>query len=459
MSILDELGEALTGSRLAETALLRIYRDSMLDNVRLPFRSEITADASAPKAAALPVNVAERIADIRSTLELPLEQLSLGILFRIEAELWNYFTDEVVISRFWTVRDRFDRVVTLASRTSYEATVPAKTDEKWQQPGFLRTQALALIDTIQNNTLINLEREHFANRLRRMVFGVGVVLLSILLVCFKMAAADQPAPLMMYYAVLFFLGMTGACISYARRLQGAVDHNALAGNGLEELNTIANNRITALTTMMMGGVFAIILYWLVVSQAFAALIPAGNAQPGLSTSLASIDVLLAGKKAELAARNTQLQAAEAKLAAAPVAPAAAAPAAPAVAAAAPVAAPAASPAVPAAGAEPAPTPTPAQLRQQIADLTAEIAQLDVDNARMQQEVKELVPSAMANQAACSPKEKACDNSFGRRAAFVLGLADARSLYLLLVLAFLSGFAEQLVPDALDRLAKRMGKAA
>jgi hypothetical protein len=55
------------------------------------------------------------------------------------------------------------------------------------------------------------------------------------------------------------------------------------------------------------------------------------------------------------------------------------------------------------------------------------------------------PAGMVRSTACQ---------VGASYARLLGLADARSFYLMLILAFLAGFAEQLVPDKLKQLTQR-----
>lgn len=251
------------------------------------------------------------------------------------------------------------------------------------------------------------------------MFGIGLTLSVIMLgLMLWVIQADRP-PLLAFYAILFALGMTGACVSYVRRLHAAVDHNALVGDGLSELNTIANNRITAFSALLIGGVFAIVTYWLVLSSAFAALIPADNDQPGLSTSTVMAETMLAGAKAELATLERQA---------------------------------AAAPAPEGAAAASIPAPELAQKR-------AAILQFEVDIARMRAELNSLAPKTSFAPDCTKPtnaKEQAdCQPSFGTRSASAMELADAHSFYLMLVLAFLAGFAEQFVPDALDRLTKRL----
>jgi hypothetical protein len=397
----DKVAELLTGRDYAQKELLRLYRSSLLDNTRLIRDAEHAA----------------RLIEIRKILEDDHYDGGLGQLFAIESELWNYYDGDTAKARFWAVQDRFDRTITAASRANFEKSMPARSDPRWEKAGFVRAQALSLIDTIQNNQLVNLEREKFANILRRTLFGVGIILLSILLGLFAVAADGKVHPLLFYYGIIFFLGVLGACVSYQRRLQVAIDHNALAGDGIAELATIANNRITALSTLMIGGVFAIIVYWLVLSAAFASLTPSNNGQPGLSTSGAMVEMALRGKRAELGVLERQ--------------------------------------------AENAAAPEKAAIAAKIAQQKQDIAKAELDLARINAELGSLLPKAATKASKdCDPKDpccKPCTPSFGEAAADTLGLDDGRSVYLMLVLAFLAGFAEQLVPDALDRLSRRMGK--
>ncbi len=391
------LGELVSGRNRASAAIIEIYRQSLLDNVLQPCHD--TPETQARIAA---------IGDIL-TGEGP---WALGQLYSIEAELWSYYTDATVLARFWSVLDRFDRVVSAHSRNAYAQTVPASTDPKWSEADFVRHQALSLIDTIQNTQMVNLERERFTNMLRSAIFAIALGLSAALLGLVTYAIINPEPGLVDFYAILFVLGTLGACVSYVRRLQGAVEHNALAGDGLSELNMIANNRITALSTLLVGGVFAIIVYWLVLSSAFAALIPAQNDQPGLSVSVMTTESLLAGATAELATREEQLKAA----------------------------------------------PDNAGLAAEVAAKRTEVNRLAADIARMKGELASFGPKAAAAKdcpATGTTAAPACQPSFGQRSATVMELADARSFYLMLVLAFLAGFGEQFVPDALDKLSRRM----
>ncbi len=391
------LGEVVSGRNRASAAIIEIYRQSLLDNVLQPRHDTPEIEA--------------RIAVISATLT-GAGPWTLGQLYSIEAELWSYYTDATVLARFWSVLDRFDRVVSAHSRNAYAQTVPASTDPQWSQADFVRHQALSLIDTVQNTQMVNLERERFTNMLRSAIFAIALGLSAALLGLVTYAIVHPAPGLVDFYAILFVLGTLGACVSYVRRLQGAVEHNALAGDGLSELNMIANNRITALSTLLVGGVFAIIVYWLVLSSAFAALIPAQNDQPGLSVSVMTTESLLAGATAELAKREEQLKAA----------------------------------------------PDDAGLAAEVAAKRTEVNRLAADIARMKGELASFAPKpAQAKDcvATGTTTAPACKPSFGQRSAAVMELADARSFYLMLVLAFLAGFGEQFVPDALDKLSRRM----
>ncbi|WP_353217696.1 hypothetical protein [Sandarakinorhabdus sp.] len=404
--------EKLSGAGQAKAAITELYRQTLLDNVMQPCKQDSQIQA--------------RLAVLQAQLQNK-DGWVLGELYSIESELWTFFDDATVLARFWSVRDRFERVATAVTRANYALSVPAGTDDQWKQPEFLRSQALALIDAVQNSQLVSLEREFFTNSLRTTMFSIGITLAGIMLVLMLGVSLAARPPLMAFYAILFALGMMGACVSYVRRLHAAVDHNALVGDGLSELNTIANNRVTAFSTVLIGGVFAIITYWLVLSSAFAALIPTENDQPGLSTSTVMAETMLAGARAELATLESQ----QAKPA-------------PAVDGATEVAAQAA------AGSAPSP---------ELVQKRADILKLEVDIARMRAELNSLAPktsfAADCTKPANVKEQSDCTPSFGTRSASAMELADAHSFYLMLVLAFLAGFAEQFVPDALDRLTRRM----
>jgi hypothetical protein len=102
----DFIREMLTGSNVANAAILNVYRDSLLDNSIQPC-SEDPA-------------IQDRVKELREELKNRDIPLRLGELYSIEAELWNYFTDSTVLARFWAVRDRFSRVASAESQAKYD---------------------------------------------------------------------------------------------------------------------------------------------------------------------------------------------------------------------------------------------------------------------------------------------------------------------------------------------------
>ena len=67
----------------------------------------------------------------------------LANLLRIEAALIETMPDNVMQERFWAIEDRFQRVVPLATRTRYEASVPPRGDLMWKNAAFMRDQQRA----------------------------------------------------------------------------------------------------------------------------------------------------------------------------------------------------------------------------------------------------------------------------------------------------------------------------
>lgn len=193
----------------------------------------------------------------------------LAKLLRIEAALVETLPDHVVTARFWAVEDRFQRVVPLATRRRYTESVPKQGDVQWQNPTFVRDQTRALVDVIHANYLINIGREKSVKRLKLimglgflgMLLGATLLLLGTLMISTNLWTQTEVAG----YVALFVSGVLGSTLSIANRLQTAVSRDAMTEDGLFELTGLRVGWVGILTSLLMGGAFAIVLYWIVMA--------------------------------------------------------------------------------------------------------------------------------------------------------------------------------------------------
>lgn len=304
----------------------------------------------------------------------------LARLLTIEAALIELMPDDVVSARFWAIDDRFRRVVPLGTRDRYDASVPPRGSNCWNDDHFLRNQTRTLLDVIHANYLINIGREKSIKRLKTIMFAA---MTAVLLGSFLIGVAFD-TPLVTGLLLLACAGICGAFLSILNRMQNAVSLDAMAQDGLYELTGLRVGWVGILTSFVMGGGFALVLYTIVMAGAFSLAFPtiASNTDDGVMTLSQE------------------------------------------------------------------PDGPPRRLESTIKGKPA----LE-EQARQQDDTKLLEPHVLC---AASQSPKRCKD-LGAELAGALGLDGAASLFRMLMLAFLAGFAERLVPDILNRLSKQNPK--
>jgi hypothetical protein len=208
----------------------------------------------------------------------------LAKLLRIEAGLLETLPDHIVTARFWAVEDRFQRVVPLATRQRYNESVPKRGDVQWQDPVFVRDQTRTLVDVIHANYLINIGREKSVKRLKLIMAVAFVVLLLLLalavyLITWWFGAGPWIIVEMSGYVALIVAGVLGATLSIANRLQSAVSRDAMTEDGLFELTGLRIGWVGIVTSMVMGGAFALVLYWIVMAGVLDKALPVPQSGP------------------------------------------------------------------------------------------------------------------------------------------------------------------------------------
>lgn len=329
------------------------------------------------------------------------------MFLKIEAHLVHILPDDVTANRFWAILDRFERVVPAATRAQYWGNVPQKGDAQWKDKSFLVGQARTLLDVIHSNYMINLGREKSTRRLKFILLGFFAAATSSLLIWW--AWPNDPEVSTIGYGVLAYAGMLGAIMSIVQRLQSAISHDAMTTDGIFELIGLRLGWTGILLSVISGGIFALVLYFVVMAGLFMAAVPASNITgpamnaQAIDNRIASEITVLEGSLAELTKPGPQV--AQGTLAANEAAS--------------------------------------AKRIQEIATMQSELDDKRKVRKYFELERKMLEPGV-------DPKSNHAD-----KLAKSLGLLDGSSFFKMLILSFLAGFAERMVPDILERLRKNV----
>lgn len=199
----------------------------------------------------------------------------LAAFLRIEVALLSVLPDDALLSRYWAVEDRFQRVVPLATRTKYDASVPQRGDVKWADPAFVRLQYRALLDVIHTNYLLNLHREKSIKRLKIIIIFV----LALLVLAATVFWYLQPNPFDRGITLLAVTGTIGAALSIMQRLQTAVSRDAMTEDGIYELTGLRIGWFGMVISLVSGGMFAVVLYCIVMAGVLDVALPKHTSAP------------------------------------------------------------------------------------------------------------------------------------------------------------------------------------
>lgn len=397
-----------------EQYISRIYYESMRDNFEgYAWKAE---DAEIADGADLSESNAMKramLADLKTEFAAldPLQgnNPTLGQLFKIELALVWLVPKTALQARFWTIEDRFRRVVPTSVIASYEASfapgwIDALPDE------VLRQRARNLLDVIHANYLINLARENSIRRLM-VIVGASAVLVMLLGTIFISLEAEMAQHGLV---AIIAAGMLGAMISILQRLQKATSRDAMVEDGIFELIGLRIGWVSVLSSIGIGGVFALFLYILAAANLLEALLPDFSAPDTPTGTGGSDELATEGKSASDRIGSASDQTANGVVDSGSDASSAEG----------------ASDSQPAASGDPAPT-SEASLAPQT----------------------EREGNNPTGAAICKDSKDAC-RTWVERVTLSLGMHDTAQFYKMVALAFVSGFAERFVPDIINKLAKQ-----
>jgi len=397
-----------------EQYISRIYYESMRDNFEgYAWKAEDVEIADGADLSESNAMKRAMLADLKTEFAAldPLQgnNPTLGQLFKIELALVWLVPKTALQARFWTIEDRFRRVVPTSVIASYEASfapgwIDALPDE------VLRQRARNLLDVIHANYLINLARENSIRRLM-VIVGASAVLVMLLGTIFISLEAEMAQHGLV---AIIAAGMLGAMISILQRLQKATSRDAMVEDGIFELIGLRIGWVSVLSSIGIGGVFALFLYILAAANLLEALLPDFSAPDTPTGTGGSDELATEGKPASDRMGSASDQTANGAVDSGSDASSAEG----------------ASDSQPAASGDPAPTGE-ASLAPQT----------------------EREGNNPTGAAICKDSKDAC-RTWVERVTRSLGMHDTAQFYKMVALAFVSGFAERFVPDIINKLAKQ-----
>lgn len=398
-----------------ERYISRIYYESMRDNFEgYAWKSEDAEVADETDTSESNAIKRAMLADLKEEFAAldPLDgnKPTLGQLFKIELALVWLVPKTALQARFWTIEDRFRRVVPTSVIASYEASyVPGSIDILPDE--VLRQRARNLLDVIHANYLINLARE---NSIRRLMAIVGASAAAVILLGFLFISSETEMAQHGLVAIIA-AGMIGAMISILQRLQKATSRDAMVEDGIFELIGLRIGWVSVLSSIGIGGVFALFLYVLAAANLLEALLPDFSAPDGApGPTGAGGDLAAAGNPAAEGIGDQSGQGAADSADASPDA-------------------------LPVEGA-PATDSAP----------SADRAPDSETNTAPQTGKAGETPVAAD---LCKDPKNVC-RTWVERVTRSLGMHDTAQFYKMVGLAFVSGFAERFVPDIINKLAKQ-----
>lgn len=198
------------------------------------------------------------------------EAPTLGQLFEIELNLIALISETTLRERYWTIEDRFQRVVPKGVAAAFLASLPNPPTTAPIAANVLRARASTLLKTIHANYTVNLAREQLIRRLMFILAGLATLLVIISITA---ASSILPQAALLGLLLIIIVGMAGAMLSTIQRLQDATKRDAMVDDGIFELIGLRVGWVSIVMSIGVGGVSALFIYALVSAGLLDAVVP------------------------------------------------------------------------------------------------------------------------------------------------------------------------------------------
>lgn len=260
--------------------LFTTYLSTLQANVALS-----AADASGGKPAAYWQSRLTDLADGRAFGAwdgMSEQRYSLAPLLAIEAEILVDTPEAAISKRFWSLEERFERVVPDAMvdcwRRQKEQTLSLKTDQGEPPRIETRANAATLLARIHDTYLCNVSREKSVREMKVFIVFTAVAVSLIVAVLAGIVGqsglfvpkhnGDEVFLNSQSLVLLFTMGMMGASVSVTRRMSNAVGSPMMAKDAMLELSGFAFGHAGIALGMVLGGIFALVIYFLFMAGGF-----------------------------------------------------------------------------------------------------------------------------------------------------------------------------------------------
>lgn len=333
-------------------------------------------------------------------------------VFALEERLIRNLPSDERRRLHWIYQEQFERLATQAELAAcLTATAPGEgADGKMPEP-----DTLSLLHAIHRNYMNTIVREGALRDLKRWVqrsmFGAAIVFLALivaLLVSQSRAWLDEPVvAFLIGLLLLFFLGRLGASMSVVQRLQRAADR--ADKDFFFETVALCTGRRGISMALLSGSVFALLLYVVFAAGLGAHLGMSGGIFPEVGPNSAAATATQPNGQAAASGSD---------------------------------------------GAKPADR----QDDNGVATRTETERTVPASDAELQRFVSRIIAAVATAQAhridLCDTAKADCMPAWVTEIGKHLGFRSYPDFFKMLLLAFIAGFAERLVPDAIDRLTRR-----